>query len=125
MILKAHRLAHDHAQRERAAVAVKTWVLAQMDKNGPQQRWQMSKRGKRSIFGALWTAPCRKDMHTGVPRILSNLSVRVCGRDLASLDFPHRGVLRVRTRSHNSGAARISYITVTVPAIAQPWTSQW
>ena len=31
-ILKARRLAHDHAERERAAAAVKTWLLAQIEK---------------------------------------------------------------------------------------------
>jgi hypothetical protein len=28
----ARRLAHDHAERERAVVAVKTWLLAQIEK---------------------------------------------------------------------------------------------
>jgi hypothetical protein len=32
VILKARRLAHDHAERERAAVGVKTWLLAQIEK---------------------------------------------------------------------------------------------
>ena len=32
VILKARRLAHDHAERERAAAAVKTWLLAQIEK---------------------------------------------------------------------------------------------
>ena len=32
VILKARRLAHDHAERERAAAAVKTWLLAQVEK---------------------------------------------------------------------------------------------
>jgi hypothetical protein len=32
VILKARRLAHDHAARERAAAAVKTWLLAQIEK---------------------------------------------------------------------------------------------
>jgi hypothetical protein len=32
VILKARRLAHDHAEQERAAVAVKTWLLAQIEK---------------------------------------------------------------------------------------------
>ena len=32
VILKARRLAHDDAERERAAAAVKTWLLAQIDK---------------------------------------------------------------------------------------------
>ena len=32
VIRKARRLAHDHAERERAAVAVKTWLLAQIEK---------------------------------------------------------------------------------------------
>ena len=32
VILKARRLAYDHAERERAAVAVKTWLLAQIEK---------------------------------------------------------------------------------------------
>src|SRR6516165_10194431 len=32
VIRKARRLAHDDAERERAAVAVKTWLLAQIDK---------------------------------------------------------------------------------------------
>jgi hypothetical protein len=32
VILKARRLAYDDTERERAAVAVKTWLLAQIDK---------------------------------------------------------------------------------------------
>jgi hypothetical protein len=32
VILKARRLAHDDVERERAAVAVKTWLLAQIEK---------------------------------------------------------------------------------------------
>jgi hypothetical protein len=32
VILKARRLAHDHAETERAAVAVKMWLLAQIEK---------------------------------------------------------------------------------------------
>src|SRR5215813_1521855 len=32
VIFKARRLAHDHAERERAAAAVKTWLLAQIEK---------------------------------------------------------------------------------------------
>jgi hypothetical protein len=32
VILKARRLADDHAEQERAAAAVKTWLLAQMEK---------------------------------------------------------------------------------------------
>jgi hypothetical protein len=35
IILKARRLAHDHAERERAAAAVKTWLLAQIEKKRP------------------------------------------------------------------------------------------
>ena len=32
VILKARRLAHDHAERERAAAEVKAWLLAQIEK---------------------------------------------------------------------------------------------
>jgi hypothetical protein len=32
IILKARRLADDHAEQERAAAAVKTWLLAQIEK---------------------------------------------------------------------------------------------
>ena len=32
VIVKAHRLAHDDAQRARAAAAAKTWLLAQIEK---------------------------------------------------------------------------------------------
>ena len=32
VILKARRLAHDHPEQERAAAAVKTWLLAQIEK---------------------------------------------------------------------------------------------
>jgi hypothetical protein len=32
IILKARRLANDHAERERAAAAAKTWLLAQIEK---------------------------------------------------------------------------------------------
>jgi hypothetical protein len=32
VILKARRLAHDHAEKERAAAAVKIWLLAQIEK---------------------------------------------------------------------------------------------
>ena len=35
IILKARRLAADHAEQERAAAAVKTWLLAQIDKKRP------------------------------------------------------------------------------------------
>src|SRR5215469_16887714 len=34
VILKARRLAHDDAERERAATAVKTWLLARIEKKG-------------------------------------------------------------------------------------------
>jgi hypothetical protein len=33
VILKARRLAYDHAERERAAVAMRTWLLARIEKN--------------------------------------------------------------------------------------------
>ena len=32
IVLKARRLADDHTERERAAAAAKTWLLAQIDK---------------------------------------------------------------------------------------------
>ena len=32
VILKARRLAHDHAEQERAATAVKAWLLTQIEK---------------------------------------------------------------------------------------------
>jgi len=35
IILKARRLAADHAEQERAAAAVKIWLLAQIDKKRP------------------------------------------------------------------------------------------
>jgi hypothetical protein len=35
IILKARRLADDHAEQERAAAAVKTWLLAQVEKKRP------------------------------------------------------------------------------------------
>jgi hypothetical protein len=35
VILKARRLAHDHGERERAAAAVKTWLLAQSRERRP------------------------------------------------------------------------------------------
>jgi hypothetical protein len=35
MILKARRLADDHAEQERAAAAVKDWLLAQVEKKRP------------------------------------------------------------------------------------------
>jgi hypothetical protein len=35
VILKARRLADAHAEQERAAVAVRTWLLAQLDKKRP------------------------------------------------------------------------------------------
>jgi hypothetical protein len=35
VILKARRLAEDHAEQERAAAAVKTWLLAQIEKKWP------------------------------------------------------------------------------------------
>ena len=37
VILKARRLAEDHAEQERAAAAVKTWLLAQIEKKRPAQ----------------------------------------------------------------------------------------
>jgi hypothetical protein len=33
VILKARRIAHDDAERERASAGLKTWLLAQIDKN--------------------------------------------------------------------------------------------
>jgi len=36
IILNARRLASDHAEQERAAVAVKTWLLAQIEKKKPR-----------------------------------------------------------------------------------------
>jgi hypothetical protein len=35
IILKARRLADDHTEQERATVAVKAWLLAQIEKNRP------------------------------------------------------------------------------------------
>jgi hypothetical protein len=35
IIIKARRLADDHAEQERAAAAVKTWLLAQIEKKRP------------------------------------------------------------------------------------------
>src|SRR6201989_1804103 len=35
IILKARRLAADHAEQERASAAVETWLLAQIDKKRP------------------------------------------------------------------------------------------
>jgi hypothetical protein len=35
IILKARRLADDHAEQERAAAAVKNWLLAQIEKKRP------------------------------------------------------------------------------------------
>jgi hypothetical protein len=35
IILKARRLADDHAERERAAAALKAWLLAQIGKKRP------------------------------------------------------------------------------------------
>ena len=49
VILKARRLAHDHADRERAAVEVKMWLLAQIEKKRAAQRRHMPKRAKTSI----------------------------------------------------------------------------
>jgi hypothetical protein len=37
IILKARRLAHDHAEQERAAAAAKAWLLAQISKKRPPQ----------------------------------------------------------------------------------------
>src|SRR5947207_11643190 len=37
MILKARRLADDHAEQERAAAAVKDWLLAKIGKNRPSR----------------------------------------------------------------------------------------
>src|ERR1700740_2166531 len=38
IILKARRLADDHAEQERAAAVVKTWLLAQIEKNDAPRR---------------------------------------------------------------------------------------
>jgi hypothetical protein len=35
VILKARRLADDHAEQQRAAAAVKTWLLARIEKKRP------------------------------------------------------------------------------------------
>jgi hypothetical protein len=44
MIVKARRLARDDAERERAAAAVKTWLLVQIEKNEPRRRRILWKR---------------------------------------------------------------------------------
>ena len=38
IILKARSLANDHAEQERAAAAIKTWLLAQIEKNHARRR---------------------------------------------------------------------------------------
>jgi hypothetical protein len=38
IILKARRLAHDHAEQERAAAAFKTWLLVQIEEKRSQPR---------------------------------------------------------------------------------------
>src|SRR5215469_7031174 len=44
VILKARRLAHDDAERERAAAALKTWLLAQIQKTGAPASAELSVR---------------------------------------------------------------------------------
>ena len=48
VIVKARRLAHDHAERERAAAVVKTWLLAQIDGNEPQRRRRISGKPRQT-----------------------------------------------------------------------------
>jgi hypothetical protein len=47
IILKARRLADNHAEQERAAAAVKSWLLAQIEKNEPRRR-QISRTRRRT-----------------------------------------------------------------------------
>jgi hypothetical protein len=42
VILKARRLAHDDADRERDATAVKTWLLAQIEKRRAETADELS-----------------------------------------------------------------------------------
>jgi hypothetical protein len=48
VIVKARLLARDDAERERAAAAVKTWLLAQIEKNEPCRPRTSWKRRRRS-----------------------------------------------------------------------------
>jgi hypothetical protein len=50
IILNARRLADDHAEQERAAAAVKAWLLARIEKNPPAQSADVAKTGPDEPF---------------------------------------------------------------------------
>jgi hypothetical protein len=51
VILKARRLAHDDAERERAAAAVKTWLLAQFEKRRAAPATDIVRKASDEAFG--------------------------------------------------------------------------
>jgi hypothetical protein len=52
VILKARRLAHDHAERERAATAGKTWLLAQIEKKRAAPPTEIAKTTPHEPFAS-------------------------------------------------------------------------
>ena len=50
IILKARRLADDHAERERAAAAMKIWLLARIEKKSPAQSTDVAKTVPDELF---------------------------------------------------------------------------
>jgi hypothetical protein len=50
VILKARRLAYDHAEREQAVAAVKAWLLAQIEKNDPRRPLISAERRRSEPF---------------------------------------------------------------------------
>jgi len=51
IILKARRLADDHAEQERAAAAVKTWLLARIEKTRAARSADIADTGPDKPFG--------------------------------------------------------------------------
>ena len=51
VILKARRLAHDNAERERAAAAVKAWLLDQIQKKRSGAATDIAQTPRRAPFG--------------------------------------------------------------------------
>jgi hypothetical protein len=52
IILKARRLADDHAEQERAAAAIKIWLLARIEKKPPAQPTDVTKTVPDEAFAA-------------------------------------------------------------------------
>ena len=81
IILKARRLADDHAEQERAAAAAKTWLLAQIEKK------------RRAPSGI---SRVRRRTHRSSPNASPPSAENPALKSLASVQFSHRAGSRPR-----------------------------